>query len=586
MPLNARQGIVKKDGCKSQRTHLENLVFGQGFHDSSDDEADESKKVVHSCAPNEHNKGEAHAEASDSTAQVASDSDSDNATEPDADVNDCVWRDSDDDDEDLTLRLDSQPKIRKLRTFGNPSCTDLTPHQLQQRLRRFKIAKTGANEWVTQLRQKSVSDKEGYLTDDEDEEDTAEHPSVAPPKAKKLKVSNLLRSSTRILGTPDAHPLRPGTLQYRLLPDLNRKDPSQSAVTSCGFISGTETFFTTGLDKTIRLFRTSTLDNDKSASYHIKGREIRNAFDLPTFGSPSVLFLAGIRSVGILDVPSGAVTMLRSFSAARRFQRFFQICPGPSGQFAATADNGHILCCDVRMQAVASTFKMNAEGHSLTYLSNDDNQLFTGDSEGTVYNWDLRTCQCVRTFRDEGSQRVTALASISSSFTSSYLAVGSSTGYVNIYDISRSQGTASQDMTKQTEPTSFFDLHESDHPAGPWPSAEPATEAPETKDPLSLVKSLGHLTTSVTSLAFHPSSNLLVMASKFSREGVKLVHLPSFTVFSNFPRQDKSLNLKYPECIAFNSSGSSLVIGNSHGLAKHFELHHFLRSTHSKKSKV
>jgi len=50
-------------------------------------------------------------------------------------------------------------------------------------------------------------------------------------------------------------------------------------------------------------------------------------------------------------------------------------------------------------------------------------------------------------------------------------------------------------------------------------------------DPLEIrpdpLKSLEHLTTSITTLAFHPSSELLVTASKTRRDQLKLVRLLS-----------------------------------------------------------
>ena len=44
-----------------------------------------------------------------------------------------------------------------------------------------------------------------------------------------------------------------------------------------------------------------------------------------------------------------------------------------------------------------------------------------------------------------------------------------------------------------------------------------------------------NLTTSVTDLKFNPSSEILAMASEVKENSVKLLHVPSMTVFSNFP---------------------------------------------------
>jgi len=63
-----------------------------------------------------------------------------------------------------------------------------------------------------------------------------------------------------------------------------------------------------------------------------------------------------------------------------------------------------------------------------------------------------------------------------------------------------------------------------------------ASSLKSSQDPLDIrpdpLKSLEHLTTSITTLAFHPSSELLVTASKTRRDQLKLVrHLSPLASF-------------------------------------------------------
>ena len=74
-----------------------------------------------------------------------------------------------------------------------------------------------------------------------------------------------------------------------------------------------------------------------------------------------------------------------------------------------------------------------------------------------------------------------------------------------------------------------------------------------------------NLTTSVTDLKFNPSSEILAMASEVKENSVKLLHVPSMTVFSNFP--SFNFNVKRPNCIDFSLNGGYFSIGNNRGAA-------------------
>lgn len=57
----------------------------------------------------------------------------------------------------------------------------------------------------------------------------------------------------------------------------------------------------------VNIVQTDSPDHEKHASYHLKDRQIKSAFELTTWAGPSILFLAGVRSIGVLDVQSGWV---------------------------------------------------------------------------------------------------------------------------------------------------------------------------------------------------------------------------------------------------------------------------------------
>jgi U3 small nucleolar RNA-associated protein 18 len=139
--------------------------------------------------------------------------------------------------------------------------------------------------------------------------------------------------------------------------------------------------------------------------------------------------------------------------------------------------------------------------------------------------------KCVQKVSDEGNFQVTTMET---SPDGKFLATGSKTGVVNIYSIEGENGQIS------TEP----------------------------------LKSIFNLTTTINTLSFHPSSQMLLIATKWKKNQTKLLHLPSFTVYQNFPGV-KNGNLKYTTCADFSSSGEFMTVGNDEGKAFLFHLAHF-----------
>ncbi|KAI7133736.1 hypothetical protein KC352_g30844, partial [Hortaea werneckii] len=145
---------------------------------------------------------------------------------------------------------------------------------------------------------------------------------------------------------------------------------------------------------------------------------------------------------------------------------------------------------------------------------------------GEVTEWNLERQQVVARWQDEGAVGTTTLALggrhelIKSPIGSDrWIAIGSSSGIVNIYDrrawLDRSpdQQRASQQQQQQ-QPV----------PPNPKPT-----------------KMLEHLTTPTSNLVFSPDGQVLAMASKWKRDALRLVHLPSCTVFKNWPTNSTPL---------------------------------------------
>ncbi len=66
---------------------------------------------------------------------------------------------------------------------------------------------------------------------------------------------------------------------------------------------------------------------------------------------------------------------------------------------------------------------------------------------------------------------------------------------------------------------------------------------------------------------------MLVMASRHSKGALRAVHVPSRTVFANWPTP--ATPLAYVHCAAFSPGGGLLAVGTSKGRALLYRLNHY-----------
>ncbi|ORX39627.1 WD40-repeat-containing domain protein [Kockovaella imperatae] len=191
--------------------------------------------------------------------------------------------------------------------------------------------------------------------------------------------------------------------------------------------------------------------------------------------------------------------------------------------------------------AVVAELKSGRGGSvvDLVWTGQKELSVLGGRDGAEVEVWDVGSRSVVRKWRDE---RCYGGSIMRLSEDEKWTAVGSSTGIVNLYESSDLRGKSSHnDALQHLSPEPF--------------------------------KSLEHLTTPITSLAFHPSSELLVTASDSKRNRLKLYHLASGSAYGNWPTQTTPLGRI--NAMAFSSGGDYLATGNQRGKVLLYSLKHY-----------
>ena len=163
--------------------------------------------------------------------------------------------------------------------------------------------------------------------------------------------------------------------------------------------------------------------------------------------------------------------------------------------------------------------------------------------------WHIGSRRCVERFHNEDGTITSSLA-----LSSKFLAVGAESGVVNLYN------------DKYSSSMQFNGLSSRGHGGGRGGLSLTNTERTPHK-------SIMNLTTSADNLCFNATGEILAMSSKREKNGLKLLHVPSATVFSNWPTSKTPL--KYVWSMDFSPGSKYLAVGNDHGKVLLYRAKHY-----------
>lgn len=334
----------------------------------------------------------------------------------------------------------------------------------------------------------------------------------------------ILRKATRFVG--DSKNLPTSTLQIHKCAPLAFDSRENSVLKSVEFHPSSQVALVAGLSGTATICQVDGKTNAKIQAVHFDRFPIYCAH----FSHDGHEIWAGSSQKDHMfcyDMIAGKTTQIR-FPKGLNITNTKQFYVSPDGQyFVLTGRFGEIHIVSAKSKECLDTLKMNKQVKSVAF-SPDGSLMYTFGGN-SICIWDMKSRRCRQRFTDQGCIEGLSLAA---SPNGQFLASGSDSGVVNVYETSK--------------------LLETRYPA-----------------PL---KEIMNLTTEVTHLKFNCTSELLAMSSSFKPNAVKMVHFPSLTAFSNFPGKH---DFRYSNCIDISPNSGYFLCGNNLGTAHLFRLKHY-----------
>ncbi|KAJ3600492.1 hypothetical protein NHX12_031473 [Muraenolepis orangiensis] len=417
-----------------------------------------------------------------------------------------------DEDDEREEEVDMSHRFRKNLIKGEAE-SKMTKQKFQQRMtEQFQKAMGGKPSWAEVKVKKSKKKGDDSDEDDSDEDDD----------------DDLLRKTGNFVAASESLPS--GTIRVKKCLHANTARSCRDQLTTVQFHPAAQVVMAAGLDQSIALFQVDGRTNPVIQSIHLERFPIHKA-QFTRDGESVVATGIKNKMFYMYDMMEGRVVPIYSIRGLKESSmKEFSVSPD-GNSLLLSGNNGHLHVLKLKTREVVQSLKINGSVSGVAF-SPDGSNIFAQSVEGEVYVWDMRSSRCVNKFTDDGCVTGTSIAT---SRNGQYLACGSQSGVVNIY--SQQECLAS---------------------ANPRP-----------------LKTLMNLLTPVTSLAFNNSAEILTMASRNEDEALRMVHLPSLTVFSNFPILKKRKHIHRVNCVDFSPHSGFFSFANNKGVAQLMRLQHY-----------
>uniref|UniRef100_A0A8C6YZE6 U3 small nucleolar RNA-associated protein 18 homolog n=1 Tax=Nothoprocta perdicaria TaxID=30464 RepID=A0A8C6YZE6_NOTPE len=319
-----------------------------------------------------------------------------------------------------------------------------------------------------------------------------------------------------------------GTIQVKVCLPANQERLSGGRLSTVQFHPSAQVILTAGLDRCVSLFQVDGIKNPKIQSIYLEGFPIHKAC-FSADGEQVIATGTHHKTFYVYDMMGGSIIPVHQVRGMLKFVRDFEVSPDGS-LMLLTGTSGYLHLLSMKTKELISTMKANGRCTASAFTP-DSSKIYTYSKEGEVFIWDVKSRKCLHKFEDEGSLGGKCIAV---SRNNQYVACGSTSGVVNLY-------------------TTEVCLREKN----PKP-----------------VKAIMNLVTAATSVTFNPTTEILAVASKEVDEAVKLVHIPSYTVFSNFPMFRRKI-IYLAQSMDFSPRSGFFSIANNKGRALLYRLKHY-----------
>ncbi|KAL7272361.1 U3 snoRNP protein [Rhizina undulata] len=442
-----------------------------------------------------------------------------------------AWEDSD--DERMTISLASHGRMRKLRETEVDDLVSGKEYSRRLRIQFERIyppptwaePRDVEGSRIKRRRRDSDSASDTFSVMDLDDEPPFSAPSI----------STLLQSHpAALLPARKSSKLKPETLDIARLTDANAKSPSHSGIHALSFHPIHPLLLAAGFDQTLRLYHIDGKHNPPATSLYLRGTPIYSAAFHPD--GEKVIAAGRRRYFHAWDLVNGSVEKVTRIYGNQDIQKSmedFKISPdGVYIAFIGSAGSINILS-GTSLQWLAGP---QITGHvaDVSWWA-DSSTLTIVNTGGEVYEYSLREKKVVHRWQDEGAVGTTRIANGGER----WVAVGSGSGIVNVYDRKLSFGVGT--------------------------GAVGTMEVPKP------MKVLEQLVTGVSVLEFSPDTQLLCIASRGKKDALRMVHLPSCAVYKNWPTSNTPLGRV--TCVRFAGRETGIVaVGNEQGRVRLFEI--------------
>ncbi|KAK4230634.1 WD40-repeat-containing domain protein [Podospora fimiseda] len=569
---NDSSSIPRKDAAlldkDSDEEDLERLVLGskvtwrdQLFRDDFLPDVSDSKALVPAAAAAKDDHDQATRKALDDSMLFAIDTgkptDGPLFQETAAEVTSAepqdapAWEDSD--DERLTVSLATASRLRKLRTFEGEDVVngvEYSQRLRQQYLRLYPLPEWAAPPGAKRRRRSSAADDDLSSDSELENSDGEEIESALPLDA-------FLRSAASFAPTDSSNKkrrkLRPETLDIQRTRDIPDSHKSGGGVSSLAFHPSRPILLSTSVSSIMYLHSIDPAahptPNPLLTSVQVKRTDLRRAAFVGPEGE-EIVFAGRRRYFHSWNLSSGdvkKVTKVQGHQKEHRTMERFRVSPDGKYMAIAASDKkggGMLNIVNVdTMQWIAQARLDSRHGIADFGWWSDGNGLTIAGKDGSVAEWSLITKRTVGIWRDEGSIGGTVMVLGGRNGPAElgghrWVAMGNTSGVLNVYDRNELVEKKGKEVQVKKLPT-------------------PA-------------RSFEQLTTAISVAEFSPDGQLLAFGSVLKKDAMRLVHLPSCTVYRNWPTEQTPLGRV--TAVAFSAGSDVLAVGNDAGKIRLWEI--------------